>query len=154
MRSGNTTNDKVIRVADCRSQVKLKVVRGKHEANHMLSCASCVRSAYEQGCAREAELVHEQYWQCEECGASHNKTHPAYQTLQRKKIENIHLKKSKLNSLQKWDINGNKHDRTMAKKRRTLTCKNQRIQLTQCGAMTQTRCTPKKKETPQQTYVS
>jgi hypothetical protein len=111
----------------CRCQVKLKVGGGRHETNLMLSCASCVRSAHEYGCAKEAELVHGQYWQCEECRASKKPyndkvrgIHPAYQTLQRQTFENIHQnKKSKLNSLKKWDIkNGNKHDRTTEQKRR------------------------------------
>ena len=57
----------------CRCQVKLKSDGGEYEANHMLSCASCMRSVHEYGCAKEAELVHGQYWQCEEYRASHKK---------------------------------------------------------------------------------
>jgi hypothetical protein len=98
--------------------MKLKVGGGEHEANHMLSCASCMRSAHEHGCAKEAELIHEQYWQCEECRALGEKNHPAYLTLQQQTFENIHKKKmSKLNSLIKWNIkNGNKHDRITEQK--------------------------------------
>ena len=95
----------------CRCQVKLKVGGGRHEANHILSCASCIRSAHEYGCAKEAELVHGQYWKRDEFRASYRKIHPAF--------ENIHKKKkSKLNFLNKWDMkNGSKHDSTTEQKR-------------------------------------
>ena len=74
----------------CRCQVKLKSDEGENEANHMLSCASCMRSVHEYGCAKEAELVHGQYWQCGECRASPKTIHPAYRTLQQQTFENIH----------------------------------------------------------------
>jgi hypothetical protein len=38
-----------------RCQVKVKVGEGKLKTNHMLSCASCMRSAHAYGCAKEAE---------------------------------------------------------------------------------------------------
>ena len=40
----------------CSCQVKLKVDGGKHEANHMLSCASFMRPAHEYGYAKQAGL--------------------------------------------------------------------------------------------------
>ena len=83
----------------CRCQMKLTSDGGEYEANHMLSCASCMRSVHEYGCAKEAELVHGQYWQCEECRASHKKFHPAYRTLQQQTFENIHKTKKKQKEL-------------------------------------------------------
>ena len=75
------------------------------------------------GFAKEAELAHGKYWQCEEYKASHKKNHPAYRTLQQQTFENIHkMKKSKMNSSQKWNINnGHKYDRTTKLKRRKKT---------------------------------
>jgi predicted anti-sigma-YlaC factor YlaD len=52
-----------------------------------------MRSLHEYGCAKDTELVYEQYWQCEECRESYKKIHPAYQTLQQQTFENIHKKK-------------------------------------------------------------
>ena len=78
----------------------------------MLSCASCMRSVHEYGCAKEAELVHGQYWQCEECRASHKKITQRTGPYNSKRLKTyIKQKNPKMNSLQKWNIiRGHKHD--------------------------------------------
>ena len=128
----------------------------------MLSCASCMRPVHEYGCAKDEELVHGQYWQCEECRASHKKIHPSYRTLQQQTFENIHkTKKTKMNSLQKWNIiRGHKHDNNAKQKSGKQTQiekdhkqRKTKTQQTQHGKMTQARCT-QTTETSQRAYVN
>ena len=131
----------------CRCQVKLKIDRGKQEANHMLSYASCMIPAHEYGCAKETELVHGQYWQCEECRELHKTIYPAYKTLHQPTFENIHKKKTMGHK------HVNKHEKnTEQKQRKTAQVKEKterpknlrkRAQLTKHGGMTPTRCTQK-----------
>jgi hypothetical protein len=51
----------------CRCQKTVEETDNGDESKYVLSCASCMKSAHEYGCATQEETVIGQYWQCKEC---------------------------------------------------------------------------------------
>jgi hypothetical protein len=97
----------------CRCQKTVEETDNGDESKYILSCASCMKSAHEHGCATQEETVIGQYWQCNECRSRRYDIHSAYKILATNKFDTIHRKRmSQMTTMAHWRIKGHTEKQT------------------------------------------